>query len=482
MNRKVYFRADGDSQMGLGHLFRTSALAEMLASDFECILVTKCRIEKVINELKKSFNDVILLEEMQFEKEVSFLQKLNFDESLIVLDGYHFDSKYQELLVGKNVDIFCIDDIHAYQFYSKVIVNHAGGLSFKDYKATPSTQFYLGPQYALLKKPFLEAARNRRSNVTDNNCMICFGGSDPGNRTLEVLEKVKAVSDSFDHLHIVTGSGYLHKEALDGIIRGSQKVTWHQSLSAKEMVQVMQQCSYAICSPSTIVYEYLSVGGIVFLEQIADNQKDVMRYFTNERIAFRMDDIGKLSEVEMKYAFDKSSQYFDGCSGERLKKIFKHHFDSRGIKIRRVQSGDVQISFNWANDPYVRKQSYNQELIQWNSHQDWFQRKLTDINSYYYIFELNGKPVAQVRFQVSEDEAILGYLVGDSIRSKGLGTSILAKGIEVLLKEVPKPLKIVGYVKKSNIASQRSFEKLSFLKEDTNDYPDSYKYTMIYGN
>ncbi|MGN6164548.1 MAG: GNAT family N-acetyltransferase, partial [Flavisolibacter sp.] len=272
------------------------------------------------------------------------------------------------------------------------------------------------------------------------------------------------------------------KEALDGIIRGSQKVTWHQSLSAKEMVQVMQQCSYAICSPSTIVYEYLSVGGIVFLEQIADNQKDVMRYFTNERIAFRMDDIGKLSEVEMKYAFDKSSQYFDGCSGERLKKIFKHHFDSRGIKIRRVQSGDVQISFNWANDPYVRKQSYNQELIQWNSHQDWFQRKLTDINSYYYIFELNGKPVAQVRFQVSEDEAILGYLVGDSIRSKGLGTSILAKGIEVLLKEVPKPLKIVGYVKKSNIASQRSFEKLSFLKEDTNDYPDSYKYTMIYGN
>ncbi|MGN6165767.1 MAG: hypothetical protein ACTHOF_14630, partial [Flavisolibacter sp.] len=213
MNRKVYFRADGDSQMGLGHLFRTSALAEMLASDFECILVTKCRIEKVINELKKSFNDVILLEEMQFEKEVSFLQKLNFDESLIVLDGYHFDSKYQELLVGKNVDIFCIDDIHAYQFYSKVIVNHAGGLSFKDYKATPSTQFYLGPQYALLKKPFLEAARNRRSNVTDNNCMICFGGSDPGNRTLEVLEKVKAVSDSFDHLHIVTGSGYLHKEA-----------------------------------------------------------------------------------------------------------------------------------------------------------------------------------------------------------------------------------------------------------------------------
>jgi UDP-2,4-diacetamido-2,4,6-trideoxy-beta-L-altropyranose hydrolase len=482
MIRKIYFRADGDSRMGLGHLFRSSALAEMLTSDYECILVTKCRIEEVINELKKSFDDLILLEGMQVEKEVSFLQKLNVDQSLIVLDGYHFDSKYQELLVEKSFDIFCIDDIHAYQFYSKVIINHAGGLSFKDYKATPSTQFYLGPQYALLKKPFLEAARKRRVYVTDNNCMICFGGSDPGNKTLEVVEKIKLTHGSFDHLHIITGSGYLHKEALEKIIRNDQKMTWHQSLSATEMIQVMQQCSYAICSPSTIVYEYLSVGGIVFLEQIADNQKDVIQYLTEERIAFRLEDIEKLSEIEIKYAFEKSAQYFDGCSGERLKKVFRQHFDAKDLKVRRVESGDEQVIFEWANDLEVRRQSYNQQVIQWSSHQDWFQKKLIDKKSYYYIFEMNSKPVAQIRFQVSGDEAILGYLAGNSIRSKGLGTSILAKGIEALIKESPKPLKIVGYVKKSNIASQRSFEKLSFLKEDANDYLDSYKYTIIYGN
>jgi hypothetical protein len=38
----------------------------------------------------------------------------------------------------------------------------------------------------------------------------------------------------------------------------------------------------------------MSVGGVVFLEQIADNQEDVIKYMTEEGLAFLIKDIGNI--------------------------------------------------------------------------------------------------------------------------------------------------------------------------------------------
>jgi hypothetical protein len=36
--------------------------------------------------------------------------------------------------------------------------------------------------------------------------------------------------------------------------------------------------------------------------------------------------------------------------------------------------------------------------------------------------------------------------------------------------------KIIGYVKQGNVSSNAIFEKLGFVRVETDDYPDSYKY------
>ena len=38
IKKKVVLRADGNSKIGLGHVYRLLALAEMLKEDFECVL------------------------------------------------------------------------------------------------------------------------------------------------------------------------------------------------------------------------------------------------------------------------------------------------------------------------------------------------------------------------------------------------------------------------------------------------------------
>jgi len=482
MNKpSIVFRADGNSEIGLGHLVRSSALAAMLKENYHCLLATRCQSQALLDELKCSFSQIFSLpdgsdlsEEVWFDNEVS-------NESLVVLDGYNFDDQYQEVLIKRGFDLFCIDDIHAFPFYSRAVINHSGGLTATDYHSLPSTQFYLGPHYSLLRKPFLDAAAKRRNAIADKNIFICFGGADPENQTAAVLKEL-TLQNSFHHFHVVVGSAYQFKAELEADTKRLNNITLYSSISPREMVSVMQQCSYAICSPSTIMYEYLSVGGIVFLEQIADNQKDVIRYFTTEGMAFRLNEMNSISEKQIEDSFAKQAFYFDGKSGQRFEKIFRQYFEGKKLAVRKVNEGDMRLCYEWANDPEVRAQSYNPKLITFEEHTAWFQKKLHDNESYFYILESDRKPVAQIRFQVSGGEAVLGFLAGPSIRSKGLGPTILGKGVEAFVNEHHGSVNIIGYVKKSNIPSQRSFERLSFIKEETTDFPDSFKYTMNYGN
>jgi UDP-2,4-diacetamido-2,4,6-trideoxy-beta-L-altropyranose hydrolase len=479
----IIFRADGDNNTGLGHMVRSAALAGMINEQYNCILATRCRLESLLEELKGNFSRIINLPDRDYLEEAKDLSAIASSKDLFILDGYHFDGAYQKAIIGQGLEFFCIDDIHAYDFYAKVIINHSGGLTPLDYDAIPSTQFFLGPRFALLRKPFLDAAKNRRDAVSDKNCFICFGGADPGNKTMEVLEDLNARHDvHFHHFHVVTGPAYASQKELQKLADNHHNITVHHALSPESMVEVMQQCSFAICSPSGVLYEYLTVGGIVFLEQIADNQKDVIRYFTEDGMAFKFDDLGKINSLQIENALARSAEYFDGRSGERFNKILGQYFESRKLIIRKAAISDLLCCFNWVNDPEVRMQSYNQHPISIEQHSQWFRQKLEDPSCYYYMLEMDGQPMAQIRFQIQDNEAVLGYLAAAGIRSKGLGTTILAKGIEQFVKEYQQPVQIIGYVKRTNLPSQRSFERLAFYKEDTEAYMDSYKYTMIYGH
>lgn len=464
-------------------MVRSAALAGMINEQYNCILATRCRLQSLLDELQHNFSRIITLPKINYKEEAEQLSSFATSRDLLILDGYNFDGAYQKELTEQGFEFFCIDDIHAYDFYAKVIINHSGGMSPVDYHSIPSTQFFLGPRFALLRKPFLEAAKNKRDAVSDKNCFICFGGADPKNKTMEVLQDLNSRHDvHFHHFHVVTGPAYTYQEELQDMAASHQNITLYNALSPEQMIEVMQQCSFAICSPSGVMYEYLTVGGIVFLEQIADNQKDVIRYFTEEGMAFRFADLGKINSLQIENALSRTAEYFDGRSGERFHKILGQYFDGRKLTVRKATINDLECCFNWVNDPEVRMQSYNQHPIAMEQHGQWFRQKLEDPSSYYYLLEMDGNPVAQIRFQVQENEAVLGYLAASSIRSKGLGTTILGKGIEEFLKDYKKPVHIVGYVKRTNFPSQRSFERLAFYQEDTDAYMDSYKYTMIYGH
>lgn len=320
---KVYFRADGNSEIGLGHVIRSLALAEMLKNDFECYFIIREPIptlkEQIVNicvgimELRETDNSVL---------EAEKLTTLIKSGEIIVLDGYHFITAYQNEFKKKSVKVVCIDDIHAYHFVADVVINHSGGLSELNFSKEKYTAIYHGLEYALLRKPFRIAAQNRTyHNKVSESIFICFGGADPKNDTLDAIKKCENAKN-FDKYFVVLGSAYQYRNLLEAYIQDSHlDVEVLSDLSAQAMADIMQQCNYAITPPSSVAYEYLSTGGVLFLKVIADNQANMYDYFIKEGIAFPLSSLGKVAPK--KSNFEKQSFFFDGKQSGRLTEIFK---------------------------------------------------------------------------------------------------------------------------------------------------------------
>lgn len=479
----LLFRADAGSVTGTGHLVRTIALASFLSDFFCCKLITKCTIKELLEQARSVFHEIKVITDCSYAQELAALTKLADENRLVVIDGYDFDNAYQNDLRQEGFAIGAIDDVFSSKFEADIIVNHAGGISPLFYEARPDTVFYLGTRYLLLRKNFATSMHERRTGIRDHNCLICFGGADPGNETFTVLSDILRAG-MFNEVHVVAGAANIHIKELQEQTKDRSNVFLHSSVSAEELKGIMQACSFAVCSPSTVVYEYLTIGGVVWLKAIADNQKHILRFLTENNMALNYDARALGWQDNFSGMLRQQQNFFDGRFGERLKKAFVKWFESTLLTLRKAADADAGVCWEWVNDPEVRCQSYTSDPIPWEKHILWFSKKIQDRSCRYYIVERQNEPVAQIRFDVNADgEASISYLTDKLYRNNGMGVWILSRGIKELMRDACGIKIIKGHVKKTNIASQRSFEKMAFHKTDSTDHPDSYTYTMhIYGN
>lgn len=468
---KVFFRADGHAKMGLGHVIRSLALADMLKEQFHCAFMIRNPLPSLQQQILQVCENLIELPESENDLEEAnhLSQKYLQGDEIVVLDGYHFTTTYQQIIKNKGCKIVAIDDIHACHFVTDVLINHAGGLKNSDYSAEPYTQFCLGLPYVLLRKPFREAAQNRNyPNRKADNIFICLGGADPNNDTLGVLKKC-IESNKFRTFYVVIGGAYQYRKELDDFIANLDfDIKLLSNLSAEEMVHYMKQCETAVTPPSTTSYEYLSVGGDLYLKVIADNQKRMHSYLTSQSLA-------KDFDLDFNSQVQRTTNPFDG----QQKKRFLRLFNALRLKVRKATKDDLMLCFHWANDPMVRQQSYNTAPIALENHTKWFTNKIKSSNSIIYIMELEETPIGQIRFDMADEVATISYALDKDYRGRGLGEGILRAGIAALKREKLELKNIQGFVKKNNIPSQKAFRALGCAEEEAHEYPDSFKYIVV---
>lgn len=139
------------------------------------------------------------------------------------------------------------------------------------------------------------------------------------------------------------------------------------------------------------------------------------------------------------------------------------------ISLREASMDDIEDTFKWANNPAVRKYSFNQKKISFETHKTWFQDKLKDVDCFYYIAFFGSQKVGSFRFDVDNEKGIISFLLDSHFHGMGLGKELLQKGVEKIKKDLNKAIKMVGYVFADNKASIFLFEKFGFHKTKQKD-------------
>lgn len=281
--QKVFFRADAGAGIGYGHFIRTLALADMLKDDFDCTFFTSEPTPYQISELKSVCRHIALEEKNKF---TAFLDYLTGDE-IVVLDNYFYTTDYQDSIKEKGCKLVCIDDMHDRHYVADLIVNQGICWTREDYSCEPYTRFAFGLRYALLRKPFFEACKARKSKgaMADKlNVVVAFGGSD----FLDLTQKtIAGILDepTVETVTAIVGDRYSSDRMID-----SPRVVYRKNLSAKEVADVFLNTDLAIMPASTMMNEAMACGSRIIGGYYVRNQEYDYYAFLKENYIEGVDD------------------------------------------------------------------------------------------------------------------------------------------------------------------------------------------------
>ncbi len=313
-NQRVVLRADGNSLIGFGHIYRLLALADILKNHYYLIFACHATSSFIEQEIKKSCNELVILNgELPFKTpdEISKADEIDFDlgdiltgNEIVVLDGYYFGLKYQQAIKQQNCKLVCIDDLATNYFVADAIINHAPGIDKAVYKTEPQTKVYTGLDYAILREPFFGNINANKKN----DAFISLGGSDYFEITLKLVLALNSLN-YLETLHIMCSSSFPKKMMieLEEISSKNNNIKLYNNLSATQIVNLMDECKYALVSASTVLLESYTRGLICFTGYYTNNQMFIYNGFVKDNKAVGLGNFRNINDDVIEKSFATSN-------------------------------------------------------------------------------------------------------------------------------------------------------------------------------
>lgn len=319
MKKKVVIRCDGGPKIGLGHLIRSIALANMLKDNFDIAFINKEIPETVRQELLGfGFSQSFIKEEKEIFSKIS-------KDDIVVLDHYGLTSEFQLEIKQNGHSLVCIDDLHEKKFYADLIINHAPDANTNWYHAEAYTKYALGLSYALLRPAFLKEAKQERKIKNIENLLICFGGADMYNLSLISLESA-VKSSLYNEIHVIIGASYLTKPLLEDFIKHRDNIYLYENINEEEIIKIMKKTDLAVVPSSGILFETIACGCEAISGYYVDNQQEIYEGFKNLDLIHPAEDFSDIDSIlanSKNFNIKNNKRRIDGLSGERLLKYFQ---------------------------------------------------------------------------------------------------------------------------------------------------------------
>lgn len=300
---KIFIRADGGKNIGLGHVMRMLVLAEELQKDNEVIFICRDNLsnkfEAGIKKIEEYNFLIIKIGESNYIDEIIEIQN-KYNADLLITDSYDVDKDYFAKLKSHFRITGYVDDINGCKMDVNFIINqniNACDINYSD-TVMRDVKLFLGTKYCMLRDEFRKAYKNKLLREDVKDILLTLGGMDNEGNTLNVLEKIKVCSKN---IHVVIGNAF-EKELVKKIYDLSEMYENIQVYENANMSQLMLECDIAISACGSTLYELCAMKvpaiGIILAENqkyVAEKMKDMLLIFE----CFNVEDIENFDLLKM---------------------------------------------------------------------------------------------------------------------------------------------------------------------------------------
>ena len=249
MKKRILVRVDGSKNIGLGHVYNMITILKYYKNP--TFLVVMNRNKKLGHTKFKKFNFNI-----KFYSNKTELKKIinDFEPHIIFNDILNTKSEYMKWLKQFNCMIVNFEDLGTGKKYADLVFNpiYYSKKNIKD-------QHY-GEKYACVRDEFRKPARNRiRKKV--KKVVITFGGTDPTDKSSQVLKIIHNSVLSSIEFNVIIGLAYTKKDFLKKIISQMKIDGFKINVIEKtdNISEYVRDCDFAITSNGRTVFEIASM-------------------------------------------------------------------------------------------------------------------------------------------------------------------------------------------------------------------------------
>lgn len=287
----IWIRADGNSEIGIGHVMRCLTVAEELQALGRevCFVLADKNMVGILQD--RGLDCLVLHTDYTcMESELDILSDLvrKHCPELMLIDSYYVTEEYFRQ-VSRLVKTAYMDDMGICSDFVELLINYNIYASREMYKVKEGSEvrFLLGSAYAPLRKEFRNNENVKPKTV--KNVFISTGGSDKYNLAGTILECVLKDEKLKEFTyHVICGKMNIHAEALKKLEEQCSNVCIHQNVT--NMAEIMQKCELAISAAGSTMYELAALSIPIITFSFAENQKTAVKTFESKNAAVSVGD------------------------------------------------------------------------------------------------------------------------------------------------------------------------------------------------
>ncbi len=358
-----------DEKTGLGHLFRTDALAQAIQNSglLQTELVIACREGKSWLRQKAPQTDYCL---QNWNCHADDVKEAISGAAIIVVDAYDIGVEVWDELRNSHALLAVFDDTGEKPHFCGVLINGGPGAHLVSYRKIPGQELLLGTEYQVLRPPFWEGTPRIVSDRI-KSVLLMAGGTDHSQVIDSIVDIACKVLDAEADIRVIG----TQKTFVDA------RVTSLGFLSAAQLKQEFDAADMLITAAGQTVAEAVSCSlPCIMLQTIGNQAKNVQGWRKHGVAQYA----GKTSDDIWRKQLERGISVLNSKK-QRSKQVenaksLAINDSTRKLTIRllveicqsvpffTLSEQEKEMVFAWRNYESVRRWMDNPECIEWDNH------------------------------------------------------------------------------------------------------------------